>query len=503
MLEVCKILFSQWNDNQIKYCHWKSNEHLEEGLNGETDLDVYVAPIDRKEAERLLSQCGYIECRVQKGHRYLNVVEWIGFDKSTGKLIHVHLHYQIITGTKYCKEYIFPIDSLIISTRIKDYKTGVFITNPDLELIILFSRISLKASNCNKIQPSEEDEKEIVYLKERYTKEGLKKNCELLIKDEGDDLYNLVIRDNLDYKEWKIIYKIVSKWLAPFRRESRGRVFLKHSYFYCREMFIIALEKFFDKKIVNQKTFTSKALSICFLGQDGSGKSTVTVDLCKWLNWKIEAKRFYLGSGDHYNGLFKRLISLGSRISHRNDTKDKGIDNNTVLHSTKVSKRPKSLKNLISSFIICYYYLSLARRAYMVTKSARGYMNKGGIALFDRFPQNQFQSISDGPRIEAYYSENGLNFRINRFLANKEKKYFELIQRNQPSLIFKLMLPPEESIRRKPFEDYENVKQKHEVIKALSFPHSETHIIDATMEYQKELIIIKNLIWEKILHSQE
>ena len=36
MLKICKTLFTKLNDAGIKYCHWKSNEHLEAGLAGET-----------------------------------------------------------------------------------------------------------------------------------------------------------------------------------------------------------------------------------------------------------------------------------------------------------------------------------------------------------------------------------------------------------------------------------------------------------------------------------
>ena len=56
MLEACKLLFNLWNDQGIRYCHWKSNEHLLEGLNGETDLDVYVCPQDKELAETLLKK---------------------------------------------------------------------------------------------------------------------------------------------------------------------------------------------------------------------------------------------------------------------------------------------------------------------------------------------------------------------------------------------------------------------------------------------------------------
>lgn len=41
-LDICTELFDEFHEQEIRYCHWKSNEHLQEGLVGETDLDVIV-----------------------------------------------------------------------------------------------------------------------------------------------------------------------------------------------------------------------------------------------------------------------------------------------------------------------------------------------------------------------------------------------------------------------------------------------------------------------------
>ncbi len=63
--------------------------------------------------------------------------------------------------------------------------------------------------------------------------------------------------------------------------------------------------------IFNHKSFgEKKGFSVAFIGQDGAGKSTVSDLICSWLNWKIEAKKFYLGSGDHYNSPLKKVKTL-------------------------------------------------------------------------------------------------------------------------------------------------------------------------------------------------
>ena len=198
-----------------------------EGLDGDTDLDIYVTPSDKGIAEKILIACNYLKCIVQKGHRYPNVEEWIGFDVELGKLVHIHLHYQIITGTKYCKEYVFPIDEAIISTRIKDVETGVYVTNPDIEIIILFCRISLKANNKNKIRPNRDDIKEIDFLKCRINKEMVHFLCQQIMGKNGSTFSSLINKEQLTCKEWKIVYNLADKWLTPYRKQSKLHVFFR------------------------------------------------------------------------------------------------------------------------------------------------------------------------------------------------------------------------------------------------------------------------------------
>lgn len=500
MLDVCKHLFSRWNNQGVCYCHWKSNEHLMEGLDGETDLDVYVYPTDKEKAETQLKECGYIECLTQKGHRYPNVCEWIGFDPSTGRLVHVHLHYQIITGTKFCKEYVFPVEDIIIATRALDKETEVYITDPNLEIIILFSRIALKAKKKHNIRLSKGDNKEIIYLKERVQKEVVLQLCKQLIGSDGEALYALIMESHLSCEGWYEVYQIAHRWLKPYRKYSPIHVFLRHKYYYFLYIFHLIANRKFDCCYINRKTFPNNPLSICLLGQDGSGKSTVTIELCKWLNWKVEAHRFYLGSGEHYMSLTKWLGSKMSKMKRNNSNQPS--KNKEVCKQNKEIKRSNNLKSFISSLLVSWNYLGIARRAYKEVRRADKYMKKGGIPLYDRFPQIQFEGIYDGPKINHYCQQKGINFGIVKRMARKERQYLEKIQSFQPCLVFKLMLSPEESIRRKPFENIEAVTRKHKITQQLQFPNSVVYTVDATQDYQQEVILIKNLIWKAIVQDQ-
>lgn len=500
MLGICYQLFSLWETNNVHYCHWKSNEHLMEGLVGDTDLDVFVCASDKQLAESLLSQCGYLECQPQKGHRYPNVFEWIGFDSKTGKLVHVHLHYQIITGTKFCKEYVFPVDDIIIATRIKDDTTGVYIADPNLEIIILHSRIALKARNKRNIHLDDNNDKEVRYLRERIESEKVLSYCRQLIPNNGEELYNYIITGNISVACWYRIYQIVEQWLRPYRKYSKSRVFFQFNYFDKRNYFVIKLNSRFNSLYINQKVFKKRQLSICFLGQDGSGKSTVTKELCKWLNWKIEARRFYLGSGDHYNGLLKRIIKKTQKVS--NNVNKPSKQDNEIQINQKTTKKKKNLKNFFSAFLVAYNYLTVARRAYREVLKAEKYRQRGGIPLYDRFPQVQFKGVYDGPKIEYSFEKSGLDYRIIRRMAVKEENYLLRIQQFQPQLVFKLILSPQESIRRKPFEDLEAVTRKHEITKQIKFDKAIVYTIDATQDYQQEILSIKNEIWRVLLQNK-
>ena len=500
MLEVCKQLFQQWNNQDIRYCHWKSNEHLMEGLDGETDLDVYVYPSDKGKAEPILCECSYVECATQKGNRYPNVSEWMGFDPATGRLVHVHLHYTIITGTKFCKEYVFPIDDMVIASRILEEETQVYVIDPNLEIIILHCRIVLKAKDKRRIHLSESDQREIIYLKERMQADVVQNLCKQLIGKDGEALYAMIMEDDLSCERWHKVYQISRNWLKPYRKYSQIHVLIRHYYYFFLYLFCLIANKQFNCCFINRKTFPNRRLSICLIGQDGSGKSTVTLELCKWLNWKIDAHRFYLGSGEHYKSLTKWLSSKMSKTKREKNyqpPKEKG-----KCGKREEAKRPKNLKSFIAAILVSWNFLGIARRAYKEVRRADKYMNKGGIPLFDRFPQTQFEGIYDGPKINHYCQQRGINFGIVKWMARKEQKYIEKIQSFQPCLVFKLMLSPEESIRRKPFESIEAITLKHEVTQQLLFPNSVVYTVDATQDYQQEIIFIKNQIWKAIMRDQ-
>lgn len=489
MLEICKQLFDKWNDS-VKYCHWKGNEpsHLEKGLNGESDMDVLLDYGDIERGHKILHSLQYIQCKSQFGSRFPNVEDWIGFDQETGKLVHLHLHFEMVTGHDGLKEFNLQWRQEALENRVLDKRIGIYVMNPNLELITLYARICLKSKLKQVIKAlfkkydlktgfKKDPTEEIKYLKKQVDWNEIDRIIkEYYPQNKHDVLMQALRQDKLDSSLFLSLFAV--NWRA-MRNSSR--------YNYLSLLFLVPLYSLILRIVGRMKSHNygnyiyrkvlwgEKGLSIAFLGQDGSGKSTVTNDIRKWLTWKFETKVFYFGSGDQYNPWEK---AVNARI--------KG---NNVFE--------KFVKKGLSILVYSHWGGYIKK----LNKQSKQYISKGGIAIYDRFPQEQYAGISDGPKLRINILDKkkvGVFKPAIELLCKKEENAIKDVTKNPPTVVFKLLLSPEESIRRKPFENYENVKIKHEIIKNLIFGKSHVYEIDATQDYKEELLLIKTYIWKHL-----
>ena len=480
MLKISKDLFTSWNDAGLLYCHWKSNEHLLPGLDGDTDLDVLLSRDDQPKGEVILHELDFLQCKSQYGSRYPNVDDWIGFDNETGTLIHLHLHYALVTGHKGLKEYELPWAERALQTRILDEEHGVYIMEPNLEMVTLFTRIGLKAgfleiARCWKgsFKFPKDTLCEIVWLKERA---DMQKVHGLLVEYYGNDaetVSKIIGQDTIDSSSYLKLRKIAER---AFKDCSRVKHFmrLKEVSFFLYHTCLKKTIKRYKTVMTKKVPISEKGLTVAFLGQDGAGKTTVTKNLIKWWSWKMDVRYVYLGSGENYFSI-KRTI---------------------------VNKMPSKGVFKIVRFIIALTDVrDITKKAYRNICKAEKYASKGGVVIFDRFPQMKYPGICDGPKIRCKLNElfgNGFVARLLVPLAKSEEKYIKRIIEYHPNMVFKLILPPEESIRRKPQESLEAVTKKHEIVKSLEFPGSDVYTIDATMPFNDEMVMIKYAIWQHI-----
>lgn len=484
MLNISISLFSAWNQAGVKYCHWKSNEHLLSGLIGDTDLDVLMCEKDKDNGVKILRSLDFLECKSQYGSRYPNVVDWIGFDKETGKLIHIHLHFRLVTGHKGMKEYNLPWTERTLQTRVLNEEYNVWMMEPNLELVTLYTRFGLKAdifktrkAKNNSFKLGKDDIAEVKYLKNQVDWTNVHELLQEYYPEYSEEFFDIIKSDILSSSQLLRLITITEYAMDSNRREIPYYHLKKRYWRVWMKLLKIWRKQTAWVGITRKTPISGKGLVVAFLGQDGSGKSTVTIDIEKWLRWKIDVRRFYLGSGEHWNPWQKKILKLIPNIS--------------------VFKPIRALVSLSQT-------MSLAKYKKATIAVACKYCNMGGIAMYDRFPQTIYPGINDGPVIRTKYKTSlckGILKHVLEKLANKEERIIHDACVMAPDIVIKLVLPPEESIRRKPFENYEAVKVKHEIINNMEFPNSSVYLIDATQPYNQEIIEIKNIIWNHILKS--
>lgn len=484
MLDISKRLFHTWNEENVIYCHWKSNEHLQAGLNGDTDLDVLVSEGSRERAERVFLALHFLKCRSQYGSRYPGVEDWIGFDAETGKLIHVHLHYTLVTGHKGMKEYSLPWTQTVLEHRVADAATGVFIACPELEILTLYTRICLKATlkrvakaRSGSFSIGKDNEKEIQYLKARVNWDVVKELTDAYWGAESS-VFRYIQASSLSAAEFLQLRSDILKVMQQHSRYGRFQGILYQLYYHGALRLRGVLRRKLGLPFILRKTPATRPGSIiAVIGQDGAGKSTVTSGIERWLTWKLEAERFYLGSGEHYWSWQKKLRE-------------------------KLPKRKNPILGALSAWLTLSDYVHLSKATYRTIQKARVYKEKGGIAIFDRYPQVKHFGINDGPKIRTNYLpkiKNKLVLKYAAHCAQVEEKYLKLAAELEPDLVLKLVLPPEESIRRKPKESIDAVQKKSEIIRKWEFDSVQVQVIDATMPLEQEYLMIKQILWESVI----
>lgn len=251
-----------------------------------------------------------------------------------------------------------------------------------------------------------------------------------------------------------------------------------------------------------------EGISICFIGADGSGKTTISDDIEKWLRERISCRKFSMGNEDQNHSLARQLTGQLSRVYRKSQQmsreREAAAEALTVTDIGIIEKTGKDRNLGIREFVrypisvtLAYDHMRSAQHMLKTVEMAEHYRKQGGVAIFDRYPQVQFEGIYDGPKISVKFP-NYLDHDVFKEMAERESDILMTASHHAPSLVFRLVVPPEVSLQRKPGHDrdYEEVRRTAEITEKLVFKQSRDFTIDATQTYDKELLEVKRIIWE-------
>lgn len=487
MLKSIEKLIKTLEEKEVIYCHWKSNEHLADALDGDTDLDMLFLPEQRVQLEQVLDECGLKRFRSTPLMQYNAIEDFIGFDKETAKIWHLHTHYRMTLGEKHLKGYtVNPWGKLILNNRRKD-ALGVYCSACADELIMLLVRMAMKLRwrDCGR-GIGKDDRKEMAWLLEHTDKTAMVERAKQFVDEKSaKEIARLVNGIELTKKsQLKKLRKYLLRDLKLYTGYSAiGSRWMRHK----REWFWlvggIKRRLGINSLAANRRVSPNGGNVIAFLGCDGAGKSTTLAYVKKELNKKLDVATIYFGSGDGSSSLLRKPMKMVAK-----KVGGKGLGHSVEKEYSE--KKKVTLKSRLYSFAKMLWAVTLAKEKKAKIKDQTRARNNGLIVLTDRYPQTLYAGCSDGPLLSKYIGK-GIMGRI----AAWENGVYASAALNPPDLTVKLIVPTEVAIERKPEMTAEEIETKKSIVMGLNLSEN-TLVVDTSRPFEETRAEILEAIWK-------
>lgn len=489
-LELIHGMFEAFHLANIVYCHWKSNEHLDASMSGDTDLDVLFDYNSRGELEKILAELHFVRFESVAQKKYIDIEDYIGLDVASGKVIHLHAHFRLTLGEPYLKGYQLKVDRQLLDLRVFDKDFGLYHTNPAYELILLFCRQALKLRNRDKLKLLLNKGTKIApNLGREY--EWLRNRCSTLEichaaeKMFSDSRLKEIFVGPLSKKQFAKLSGLLRNELKDAR--------IYHPFVALmirwRREFILKIKRKLvartQRPIVTKRFHPESGLVVAVVGADGSGKSTVIKNLHSTFTKKLDVYPIYFGSGG--------FVSISTRILKMFGKKKPAV---VKVKSSRPSTPIEKKSGFLKTFFNCLNALEVAMLKSRNLDRMCAAKEKGMLVICDRYPQSQVMGYNDGPHLNGFINSSNFLF---RWMARKERRIFSRFNHVSPDIVFKLLADARLIESRKPGQTPLPVLEKKiAAIVNLRFPENISVVtVDASRPLDNVLQTIKSKIWEK------
>jgi thymidylate kinase len=498
VLGVLRTLFDRLHAEGIRYCHWKSNEHLDPSLVGKTDVDVLVERRAIVSLTRILGETNFKRFVVKAGRGYPGIEDYVGFDPDTGVLTHLHVHYQLTLGEKFLKGHRLPWEELYLSTRVLHQDRCIYIVDPHLELVVLVIRAAMKLRARDFLIQGVGKPyfrggllREFRWLAARVRPERVAELATSLVGPRLGGLFPAIIAAGQPSLAQLLAMRRAEPRLQEYRLYGRWES-LRHAW--ARELGIIwwkAKNWYLGAPTKSTRTLPQGGLTVAFVGADGAGKSTMVAEIAEWLSHEVAVVCTYGGSGKGSAGRPRRLLQGAAALRRR------------ILGRTVQPERPRSLPDAAASPVSpkpvslgrAVWVRALANERRKRAWDTRRARSLGMVVLSDRFPQSQFPGWNDGPRLNGSMDHSWWH----RAAARRERQAFQLAELCPPDLVIKLHVSPEVAASRKPETPRQQILTGVEMVRRLSYPATTRIVdIDGSQPLQQVILQVKRALWNAI-----
>ena len=481
-LELVRELCGELDRVGVSYCHWKSNDRLGRSASGENDLDLLVGRADVRAFNNILCRLGFRQAQEPPDQQLPGVLHYYGLDRSTDRLVHIHVHHQLIVGHDATKNYRLPIEAPYLRSAVQD---GLFrVPAPEFELAVFVVRMVLKHSTWDAILArqgalSTAEQQELVYLRSRVSQsrmhDVLRQQLPYVRVGVFDDCVRSLEPDCPFWARVRAGQRLQSSLRGEARRPQMPDTFLK---LWRR---VVGVLRWRVLGGVTRKRMTSGGLIVAIVGGDGAGKTTAVDGLYAWLSKDFWVVKVHMG---------KPAWSLAT-IAVRGILK---VGRSIGLYPyvrTPIGSGPDTEPPEFPGYPWLLREACTARDRCLTYARARRLAANGAVVICDRFPLPQLK-LMDGPQVERW-AQTGQGDWLVRFLAKQEKRYYESI--TMPELVVVLRVDPEIAVQRKGDENAASVRARSTEVWDLGWQQTRAHVLDASRPRSDVLSELRALVW--------
>lgn len=479
-------------ETRIAYCQWKSNLRLPKALSGLTDLDLLIAPQQAPAFREIAGRHRLKALAPPPDAAYPGIEHYLGMDEGSGRLFHLHVHYKLVLGEQYVKNYRLPIERHFLgSTRSMH---GVPIPEARLELLVLAARALLKYRARDGLKDilgirtpgvRAEIRTEIEWLLGQTSINEVQEAARALgeVVPAGPICAFLDIVDRAPRSGYRLLRlkRELRRSMRGFQRQSRVLAGV--------EYFHTAWKRRTLREL--RMTLAQGGAMVALVGADGSGKSTLARALARWLRWKLDVRIYYMGSKApslRSRGLYLAFRAL--RRGHRSLSRKLG-SGWSITRATAAAR----------DTVLALHHLSIGWDRARRYREAQRDAQAGRVIIFDRFPVEALATgreyrMLDGPQISETLGDSAGP--LARRLARAEERMYKRFR--MPDHVVVLDVDSVVSSRRKPDHDSQVLVLKSRAVLELAALGRSNGVsvieIDATRPLDSVLLDVKKRLWD-------
>jgi thymidylate kinase len=494
MLDLVRVLLTDLNRRQVRYCHWKSNASLDQALEGIGDLDLLVDPDHASVLSSILAELGFVEALPADGPGDQASRHYVGLDEPSGRLVHLDVYDRLLTGGTLLKNHHLPLEAMLFaSLRCQD---SVPVPGQAAELVLLVLRKLIESASPLEhallLREHDQVRREVSWLAAnaatRADAAALVRGCLPNVDPRLFELGLAALHRREAVVQRFVLGRRLLRCLRAYEVRPRARAVAER-----RRRFV---QRILRRCGLGPRGFRlpSGGVIVAFIGPEASGKSTLVAETSRWLGHIFDVHTIHAGTppASLLTAIPTLLLPLLRSTLPRYRTGNIEAEEVPVLAG----------RGGLGFWFYLVRCVALGYDRARLLRRAGRLKNAGAIIVSDRYPTTHLGFV-DSRQLDESQLAAASNTLAAR-LARLERKLYASIP--PADLVITCQVPMAMMLRRNAArqklggpepDDY--VRRRHiQFVRRLP-DELQTHLLDTTQSLDDVLRTVRRMIWRALV----